>query len=641
MFSFNNPRKDYSIRPPKQAIANNAFYVIDSANIDFTYNNNTKELTANLTKTGVIAGTYGSSTIVPVITLDVYGRITGIATATIPELLLQTNSVDNLTQTLLNLIAGTNMTITDDGLGNITFDATGGSGSGTVTSVSAGTGMNFTTITTSGSVDIDITKVPYLAAGFSTGLLKWDGSAWVFDTNTYLTTISGLNISLLTNDSGYITSASLTGYVPTTRTLTINGVGYDLSADRSWTISAGTGTVISVDLTMPSAFSVSGNPITTSGTLAVTGAGTTSQYIRGDGSLATYNPGTGGGGNSVSYYLNGSVNQTPTIGGLTYKQMSKTPVIGAGTDFTINADGYIQSFITDVGTPNQLLIPGGNWNFEMWFSANSNGGSPKFYIDVCIFDGTTLTTIGTSSAVPENITGGTAIDLYTTAVAVPQTTLTLTDRIAIRVYVIHSSKTIKLHTEGPHLCQVITTFTTGLTALNGLTDQVQNFSTPGTSGTAPSWTSVSPNHTLNIPLASVASVTAGLISNTDYATFKVGSCGVIFTSVSGIVTNGTTGYAQVPYNGTITGWTLVSTSASGSCTVTVFKDTFANYPPTSPTDNIFTVQPALVSQIKNQDLAPTFLGSQATVVAGDWIGFTISGVALVSWVNLTLSITKT
>ena len=132
------------------------------------------------------------------------------------------------------------------------------------------------------------------------------------------------------------------------------------------------------------------------------------------------------------------------------------------------------------------------------------------------------------------------------------------------------------------------------------------------------------------------SVTATLASN-----FKVGSCGVIFTAVSGVVTNGTTGYAQVPYNGTITGWTLVSTSASGSCTVTVFKDTFANYPPTSPTDNIFTVQPALVSQIKNQNLAPTFLGSQATVAAGDWIGFTISGVALVSWVNLTLSITKT
>ena len=133
MALFNNPRKDFSIRPPKQSIANNAFYVVDTANINFTYNG-VRELTADLTQTGVIAGTYGSSTLVPVITLDVYGRITGVTTATIPQqLLLQTNSVDNPTQTILNLIEGTNMTITDDGLGNITFDATGGSGSSPLT----------------------------------------------------------------------------------------------------------------------------------------------------------------------------------------------------------------------------------------------------------------------------------------------------------------------------------------------------------------------------------------------------------------------------------------------------------------------------------------------------------------------------
>jgi hypothetical protein len=50
----------------------------------------------------------------------------------------------------------------------------------------------------------------------------------------------------------------------------------------------GTGSVTSVALTMPAAFSVAGSPITTAGTLAVTATGTTSQYIRGDGSLATF-----------------------------------------------------------------------------------------------------------------------------------------------------------------------------------------------------------------------------------------------------------------------------------------------------------------------------------------------------------------
>jgi hypothetical protein len=43
-------------------------------------------------------------------------------------LLLQTNSVNNPTQTLLNLIQGSGITITDDGLGGITITATGGGG---------------------------------------------------------------------------------------------------------------------------------------------------------------------------------------------------------------------------------------------------------------------------------------------------------------------------------------------------------------------------------------------------------------------------------------------------------------------------------------------------------------------------------
>lgn len=50
----------------------------------------------------------------------------------------------------------------------------------------------------------------------------------------------------------------------------------------------GSGSVTSVGLIMPSAFTVSNSPITSTGDLIVTGNGTISQYIRGDGSLATF-----------------------------------------------------------------------------------------------------------------------------------------------------------------------------------------------------------------------------------------------------------------------------------------------------------------------------------------------------------------
>jgi hypothetical protein len=39
--------------------------------------------------------------------------------------------------------------------------------------------------------------------------------------------------------AGYALSSALSSYVPTTRTLTINGTAYDLSANRSWTLAAG------------------------------------------------------------------------------------------------------------------------------------------------------------------------------------------------------------------------------------------------------------------------------------------------------------------------------------------------------------------------------------------------------------------
>ena len=267
------------------------------------------------------------------------------------------------------------------------------------------------------------------------------------------------------------------------------------------------GTVTSVDLTMPAAFAVTGNPVTSSGTLAVAAAGLSSQYIRGDGQLANF-PTSSGGGSSVNFYLNGSVAQG-TLGGVAFKQMSSTPVIGTGTDFTINADGYIQSFITDASVPNQLSIPGGNWNFEMYFSASSNGGTPRFYLELYKLSGGTLTLLASSSANPEYITNGTQIDLYTTALAVPSTVLLAADRLAVRVYVIHSSKTITLHTENSHLCQVITTFSTGLTALNGLTSQVQYLAL-GQSGSVVNWSSSVDTHTLNIPIKYTIELVAAL-----------------------------------------------------------------------------------------------------------------------------------
>ena len=303
--------------------------------------------------------------------------------------------------------------------------------------------------------------------------------------------------------------------------------------------------VTSVALTMPSAFSVTGSPITTTGTLAVSGAGLASQYIRGDGTLADF-PTSGGGGSSVSYYLNGSVSQGTLVGN-TYYEMSKVAILGAGTDFTIGADGYIAQFITDANDPSLLKIPSGNWNFEMYFSASSNGGSPSFYVELSKYNGSTFTAIASSSSFPEFIAFGTTISSYHTSLAVPETVLTITDRLAIRVYVVHSGRTITLHTEDNHLCEIFTTFSTGLNALNGLTTQVQYFAV-GTSGSDFNISSVTDTHTFNLPSAS-ASVRGALLS-ADWTTFN-GKMANVFTSLGDMVYSNAGG-APVRRSGNIT-----------------------------------------------------------------------------------------
>jgi hypothetical protein len=332
---------------------------------------------------------------------------------------------------------------------------------------------------------------------------------------------------------------------------------YVIYSGTIWQRSSGAvGTVTSVAASITgNSLSITGSPVVTSGTLAFAFAGNATQYVRGDGQLATLPTNGGGGGASVSYYLNGSINQG-TIGGVTYYEMNKTPIIGAGTDFSRSSNGYIASFLTDANDPALLNIPAGNFNFETYFEASSGGGSPTFYIELYKYDGTTFTLIASNSGSPKLINDGANIEAYFSALAVPQTTLTLTDRLAIRIYVTTAGRTITLHTENGHLCQVITTFTTGLTALNGLTSQVQYFAT-GTSGSDFNISSATATHTFNLPTASATN--RGALSSADWTTFN-NKQNALTNPITGTGTSGQVAY----FNGT----TSLTSSATFAFTPT-------------------------------------------------------------------------
>jgi hypothetical protein len=293
-----------------------------------------------------------------------------------------------------------------------------------------------------------------------------------------------------------------------------DGVEYKTAKILGSVIKAGILSGVAISLTAPSAFIVGGSPVDGTGTLTLTAAGLANQYIRGDGTLATF-PTSSGGGNSVNYYLNGGTASSVA----TYFQMSKVAVIGTGVDFSRDGNGLISQWLTDLNEPNVTEIPAGNWNFEMYFSASSAGGVPKFYIEILKYNGTTFTTIANNSAVPESITGGTTIDLYLTSVPVPLTPLLVTDRIAIRVYIVDSTagRTIIHHTQNSHLCQIITSFSSGISSINGLTKQTQYLAV-GTAGSDFAINSATDTHTFNLPTASASR--RGALSSADWTIFN-------------------------------------------------------------------------------------------------------------------------
>jgi hypothetical protein len=197
-------------------------------------------------------------------------------------LLLETNGVQNPSQTLLNLIQGSGITITDNGSGGVTIAATGGA-------------SFITSISDTADIDLDVTASDLTATLTTTGVTP----------NTYG---SATQVPQITVDSkGRITGVTLVN------------------------ITAGTGSVTSVSATVPSpttpAFSVTVTNPTTTPAIAITANGTTGQYVRGNGSLATF----------------------PTIPVVT----GFVPYTGATTDVNLG----VHSFIANDGTYDTEMSP--------------------------------------------------------------------------------------------------------------------------------------------------------------------------------------------------------------------------------------------------------------------------------------------
>lgn len=152
-----------------------------------------------------------------------------------------------------------------------------------------------------------------------------------------------------------------------------------------------------------------------------------------------------------TFYFNGSTSVT-TIAGESYKQFGSIDNNGLATNFAKTADGFVCGFITDAPT---LSIPAGTWTFTASASITTDlTGAPRFYFHIYKYNGTTLTSIGTTNSI---FFTQLAVKEYTQTFAFPATTLLPNERIVIQVIASQiSTKTMTFYTQGTNKASAIT-----------------------------------------------------------------------------------------------------------------------------------------------------------------------------------------
>ncbi len=111
--------------------------------------------------------------------------------------------------------------------------------------------------------------------------------------------------------------------------------------------------------------------------------------------------------------------------------------------------------------------------------------------------------------------------------------------------------------------------------------------------------------------------------------------GITIDGLGDVITTGSKGFTQIPYNGTITGWTVVADQA-GSCVIDVKKSTYSSFPTTSSVAG--TALPTLSTAQKNRDTSLSGWGS-TSITAGDMFEFVVNSATTVKRVTLIIETT--
>lgn len=119
---------------------------------------------------------------------------------------------------------------------------------------------------------------------------------------------------------------------------------------------------------------------------------------------------------------------------------------------------------------------------------------------------------------------------------------------------------------------------------------------------------------------------------------NTGNIQFVIDGAGATITTGLKGFLEVPFACTITVATLLA-DQSGSIVVNVWKDTYANFPPTVADKITASAPPTITTATKSQD--STLTGWTTSVAAGDILAFNVDSVTTIQRVTISLKVTKT
>jgi hypothetical protein len=103
------------------------------------------------------------------------------------------------------------------------------------------------------------------------------------------------------------------------------------------------------------------------------------------------------------------------------------------------------------------------------------------------------------------------------------------------------------------------------------------------------------------------------------------------------ITTGIKGDILVPFACTINEWSLLA-DQSGSVTVDIWKDTYANYPPTSADSITGSAAVSITNNVKNQ--SSTLTGWTTAIAENDALRFNVSSASTITRLTITLDVVR-